>query len=242
MKELQPFDGVLLVDKPSGPTSHDCVAAIRRHFRIEKVGHGGTLDPLATGLLIILTGRGTKLSESIMGFDKTYAGTLRLGVTTDSQDADGAVVAQADPSEVTRERLEEEIRRMTGDLMQIPPMVSAIKKDGVPLYKMARKGQTIERQPKLIHVYRFDLLDFNPPDARFVLKCTKGTYVRTLCHDIGQALGCGAHLAQLRRTGIGSLNVEKAIGMDRLMNLAGLNDLLPHIIPLNQFKIEELGP
>jgi len=151
-------------------------------------------------------------------------------------------VAQADPSEVTRERLEEEIRRMTGDLMQIPPMVSAIKKDGVPLYKMARKGQTIERQPKLIHVYRFDLLDFNPPDARFVLKCTKGTYVRTLCHDIGQALGCGAHLAQLRRTGIGSLNVEKAIGMDRLMNLAGLNDLLPHIIPLNQFKIEELGP
>jgi len=151
-------------------------------------------------------------------------------------------VAQADPSEVTRERLEEEIRRMTGDLMQIPPMVSAIKKDGVPLYKMARKGQTIERQPKLIHVYRFDLLDFNPPDARFVLKCTKGTYVRTLCHDIGQALGCGAHLAQLRRTGIGSLNVEKAIGMDRLMNLAGLNDLLPHIIPLNQFKIEALGP
>jgi tRNA pseudouridine55 synthase len=226
---LGPNDGLLLVDKPSGPTSHDIVAKIRHHFRIPKVGHGGTLDPMATGLLVLLTGKGTKISERVMGHDKTYEGTLRLGVSTDSQDADGKIVAETDASAITAEQVAEQMRLRLGDQMQMPPMVSAIKIKGVPLYKLARKGETVERPPKLIHVYRFDLLDFTPPDVRFVVECTKGTYVRTLAHDIGAALGVGAHLSQLRRTKIGRLDVAQA---STLVDLLALPSLEGKIIPL----------
>ncbi len=165
---LGPLDGLLLVDKPSGPTSHDIVAQIRRRFRIPKVGHGGTLDPMATGLLVILLGKGTKVSERVMGHDKTYEGVFRLGIETDSQDADGRVVAEKDPSAVTAEQIAAQMSARLGDQMQTPPMVSAIKLNGVPLYKLARKGQTVERAAKLVHLYRFDLLEFTPPDVRFV--------------------------------------------------------------------------
>ena len=226
---LGPHDGLLLVDKPSGPTSHDIVAQIRRRFRIPKVGHGGTLDPMATGLLVILLGKGTKISERVMGHDKTYEGTLRLGLETDSQDADGQVVAEKDASAVTAAQVEEQLKARLGDQLQLPPMVSAIKIKGVPLYKLARKGETVERQPKLIHVYRFELLDFTPPDARFVVECTKGTYVRTLAHDIGQSLGVGAHLVQLRRTRIGQLDVARAATLDELLASASLDG---KVIPL----------
>ena len=211
------LDGLLLVDKPAGPTSHDIVAQIRRQFRIPKVGHGGTLDPMATGLLIILVGKGTKISERIMGHDKTYEGVFRLGVETDSQDADGRVVAEKDAAAVSAAQVAEQLNLRLGDQMQMPPMVSAIKVQGVPLYKLARKGQTVERAPKLVHVYRFELLDFTPPDIRFVVECTKGTYVRTLAHDIGQALGVGAHLIQLRRTRIGRFDVADAAPLDELL-------------------------
>ena len=214
---LGPDDGLLLVDKPSGPTSHDIVAKIRRQFRIAKVGHGGTLDPMATGLLILLLGKGTKISERVMGHDKTYEGTLRLGIETDSQDADGRIVAERDAAAVTAEQVAGQMKARLGDQMQMPPMVSAIKIQGVPLYKLARKGETVERPPKLIHVYRFELLDFSPPDVRFVVECTKGTYVRTLAHDIGQALGVGAHLVQLRRTKIGRFDVAGAVTLDELL-------------------------
>ena len=226
---LGPNDGLLLVDKPSGPTSHDIVAKIRRHFRIPKVGHGGTLDPMATGLLVILLGKGTKISERVMGHDKTYEGTLRLGIETDSQDADGQVVAAKDASAISAGQIAEQMKARLGDQMQLPPMVSAIKIKGVPLYKLARKGETVERPPKLIHVYRFDLLDFAPPDVRFVVECTKGTYVRTLAHDIGQALGVGAHLVQLRRTKIGRLDVANAATLDELLVLPSLDG---KILPL----------
>ena len=214
---LGPNDGLLFVDKPSGPTSHDIVAKIRHHFRIPKVGHGGTLDPMATGLLILLLGKGTKISERVMGHDKAYEGTLRLGIETDSQDADGQIVAETNASAITAEQVGEQMRLRLGDQMQMPPMVSAIKIKGVPLYKLARKGETVERPPKLIHVYRFDLLDFAPPDVRFVVECTKGTYVRALAHDIGQALGVGAHLSQLRRTKIGRFDVAGAATLDELL-------------------------
>ena len=214
---LGPHDGLLLVDKPSGPTSHDVVAQIRRRFRIAKVGHGGTLDPMATGLLVILLGKGTKISERVMGHDKTYEGTLRLGIETDSQDADGQVVAEKDAAAVTAAQVAEQMQARLGDQMQLPPMVSAIKIKGVPLYKLARKGETVERPPKLVHVYRFELLAFRPPDVRFVVECTKGTYVRTLAHDIGQALGVGAHLVQLRRTKIGRFDVAGAATLDALL-------------------------
>lgn len=217
------------MDKPSGPTSHDIVAKIRYQFRIPKVGHGGTLDPMATGLLVILLGKGTKISERVMGHDKTYEGVFRLGIETDSQDADGKIVAEHDPAGVTAEQVAEQLRTRLGDQMQMPPMVSAIKIKGVPLYKLARKGQTVERPPKLVHLYRFDLLDFTPPDVRFVVECTKGTYVRTLAHDIGQALGVGAHLTQLRRTHIGRLDIANAAPFDELLALPALDG---RVIPL----------
>lgn len=220
-----PLDGLLLVDKPSGWTSHDVVAKLRNHFRIRKVGHGGTLDPMATGLLLLLLGRGTKLSQALMSTDKVYEGTLHLGVATDTEDLDGTVIEERDAGGVTRGQLEEAMHRREGDQMQTPPMVSAVKKDGVPLYRLARKGKTVEREPRLIHVYAFRLLAFEPPRARFRLACTKGTYVRTLCADIGRELGCGAMLEQLRRTAVGDYRVEDAAPLDALLRLdaAGLS-------------------
>ena len=229
LSSLGPNDGLLLVDKPSGPTSHDVVAQIRRRFRIPKVGHGGTLDPMATGLLVILLGKGTKISDRVMGHDKTYEGTLRLGLETDSQDADGRIVAEKDAGAVTAAQVEEQFKLRLGDQMQLPPMVSAIKIQGVPLYKLARKGETVERQPRFIHVYRFELLDFTPPDVRFRVECTKGTYVRTLAHDVGQALGVGAHLVALRRTKIGQIDVAHAYPLAELLEAPALDG---KVIPL----------
>lgn len=233
------WDGLLLVDKPPGMTSHDVVDRIRRTFRLRKVGHGGTLDPMATGLLVILLGRGTKLSNQVMGSDKTYEGTLHLGVATDSQDCDGTVLSERDASAVTREALEAEMKLRVGDLMQTPPMVSAVKKDGVPLYKLARQGQVVEREPRLIHVYEYRLLTFTPPTATFVLRCTKGTYVRTLVSDIGEALGCGAHLAALRRTVSGPLKIEDAVPLDRIL-AAPPTEVGTFVQPMNRFSLS--GP
>ena len=230
-----PWDGVLYVDKPAGPTSHDVVEKIRRRFGFKKVGHGGTLDPQATGLLILLIGKGTKLSTAVMGQDKTYEGTLRLGIATDSHDAEGSIVSEADSSSVTAEQLQAEMRKRVGDQMQIPPMVSAVKKDGVPLYKHARKGEEVEREARLIHVYDFVLTAFRPPLADFRLRCTKGTYVRKLCADIGEALGCGAHLAALRRTAIGSVRIEDAVPMDQVVGM-GREELIRRILPLTSFS------
>lgn len=235
-----PFDGVIVIDKPAGPTSHDIVDAIRRKFQIKKVGHGGTLDPNATGVLVILTGKGTKLSSRFMTSDKTYEGRIHLGIATDSQDSDGEVIAEGDFSNVTREMLEEAFSRMTGDIMQTPPMVSAVKVKGVALYKRARRGETVEREPRLIHVYEFTLLDFGLPASSFVLRCTKGTYVRTLCHEIGEALGCKAHLGELRRTMSGSLDIGQATPFDDIMNMTR-DELMDKIIPLYKFTAKASG-
>jgi len=231
---FDPFDGVIVVDKPPGPTSHDIVDRIRRHFGFRKVGHGGTLDPQATGVLVILLGRGTKLSSVFIGSDKTYEGTVKLGVTTDSQDAQGKVIESRDASDVTEERLLEEMRKFQGDMYQTPPMVSAVKVDGVPLYKRARKGEVIQREPKLIHVYEFSMRCFSLPRAEFVLRCSKGTYARTLCADLGERLGCGAHLEQLRRTQSGDIAVQDAISVDDLLKMER-DDLLDILIPLRKF-------
>jgi tRNA pseudouridine55 synthase len=233
---LTDADGVLLVDKPSGLTSHDVVDRIRRRFGFHKVGHGGTLDPLATGLLVILIGRGTRASGWFLASDKSYEGTMRLGISTDSQDAQGKTTREADPSGVTREPLEAEMRKLTGDIRQIPPMVSAMKVDGVPLYKRARRGQVVERKPKLVHVYAFDLLGFAPPRATFRLRCTKGTYVRTLCSDVGDALGCGAHLEQLRRTRSGDFDLSDALPLDDLLAMRR-EDFIGRMIPLHALAL-----
>jgi tRNA pseudouridine55 synthase len=226
-------DGLILIDKPAGPTSHDVVDLIRRRFRIPKVGHGGSLDPQATGLMIVMLNRGTKISNLFLGSDKDYEGTLRLGLTTDSYDLDGQVTSTAPWADITRERLEEGMARFRGDQMQVPPMVSAIKKAGVPLYKLARQGETVEREPRFVHLYEFSLQSFEPPDAAFRLRCTKGTYVRSVCHDLGQALGCGAALARLRRTGSGRFRVEAALPLDTALALTPA-EFAARIIPLAQ--------
>jgi tRNA pseudouridine55 synthase len=224
MQEFTALDGAILVDKPSGPTSHDVVDAIRRRFGIKKVGHCGTLDPNATGLLIIVLGRGTKLSEKLMGDDKVYEGTIKFGETTNSYDADGELVASLPVPLLTLDQLNEAAAGFVGDLMQVPPMVSAIKMNGVPLYKLARKGVEVEREPRLIHIYNFRFTDYAEPLGAFKVACTKGTYVRSLAHDLGQKLGCGAHLATLRRSASGKFDVADARPLDEILGLpvAGL--------------------
>lgn len=233
-RSSDPLDGVLVVDKPAGPTSHDVVDRVRRLFGIRKVGHGGTLDPQATGVLVLLLGRATKLSGQFLGSDKTYEGTFRLGVATDSHDADGAITAEHDCSGVTREQFEAAMATFLGDILQTPPMVSAIKFEGVPLYKRARKGQVVERQPRLIRVYEFTLTRFALPEADFVLRCTKGTYVRKIAADIGELLGCGAHLSRLRRTRSGNLAVEDAITTAELATLSR-DELAQRLLPMARF-------
>ncbi len=228
-----PFDGALLVDKPKGPTSHDVVDLVRRRFGIRKVGHAGTLDPNATGLLVLLLGRGTKLSEKLMAADKVYEGTLKLGETTDSYDADGKVVATAPVPPLTLEQLNAVAATFEGDLMQAPPMVSAAKVGGVPLYKLARKGVEVERKPRLVHVYSFRFSAYQEPIAAFRVVCTKGTYVRSLVHDLGQKLGCGAYLATLRRLESGPLSVTRAIPLEELLRLSPA-ELQQRVIPFIQ--------
>jgi tRNA pseudouridine55 synthase len=219
MQEFSALDGAILIDKPAGPTSHDVVDAIRRKFGIKKVGHCGTLDPNATGLLIIVLGRGTKLSEKLMGNDKVYEGAIKFGETTDSYDADGKITASLPVPLLTLDQLNEEAAKFIGDLMQIPPMVSAIKKNGVPLYKLARKGIEIEREPRLVHIYNFRFTSYEPPLGAFKIACTKGTYVRSIAHDLGQKLGCGAHLAALRRGVSGKFDVADATTLDAVLKL-----------------------
>ena len=228
------LDGVLVVDKPAGPTSHDVVDAVRDRFRLRKVGHGGTLDPQATGVLPILIGRGTKLSSALMGSDKVYEGLMRLGVETDSQDADGTITREASFEAVTREQVEAAFAELTGDIWQTPPMVSAKKINGTPLYKLARKGKTVEREPKLVHVHEFSIRGFTPPDVAFTVRCTKGTYVRTLCADAGKTLGCGAHLAALRRTASGELTADQAVPLETMLSWS-VEDLKCELLPLQKF-------
>jgi tRNA pseudouridine55 synthase len=216
MKSSPTVDGVLLVDKESGMTSHDVVAIARRSLGIKKIGHCGTLDPLATGLLIITIGRGTRIQDLLMSEDKEYAGTLRLGEITDSQDSDGTVIETRDVPPIEPTTLEEAFARFHGDFYQTPPMVSAIKKDGVPLYKLARQGKTVAREPRFVHVYTHEILATRLPEIDFRVLCSKGFYVRTYAHDIGEALGCGAHLKALRRTKSGRFDVKDAISIPEL--------------------------
>ena len=220
MQEFSALDGAILIDKPAGPTSHDVVDAIRRKFGIKKVGHCGTLDPNATGLLIIVLGRGTKLSERLMSDDKVYEGTIKFGESTDSYDSDGELTGSLPVLPMTVDELNEEAATYIGDQMQIPPMVSAIKKDGVPLYKLARKGIEVEREPRLIHIYNFRFTEYAEPLGTFRVACTKGTYVRSLAHDLGQKLGCGAHLTALRRSASGKFDVADALPLEAVLQMS----------------------
>ena len=220
MQEFSALDGAILIDKPAGLTSHDVVDAIRRHFHIKKVGHCGTLDPNATGLLIIVLGRGTKLSEKLMSDDKVYEGTIKFGETTDSYDADGELLGSLPVPLLTLDQLNEATEPFIGDQMQTPPMVSAVKKGGVPLYKLARKGVEVEREPRLIHIYSFRFTAYEEPLGRFRVACTKGTYVRSLAHELGEKLGCGAHLSSLRRIVSGKFDVAQAMALPEVLKLS----------------------
>jgi tRNA pseudouridine55 synthase len=227
------LDGVLPIDKASGMTSHDVVAIVRRVLNTKKVGHCGTLDPMATGLLLLTLGKGTKIQDLLMSEDKEYVGTLKLGETTDSQDAEGDVTETRIVPPLSSEQIEAAFAKYDGDFYQTPPMVSAIKKDGVALYKLARQGKTVEREPRFVHVYAHQILEARIPEVDFRVVCSKGFYVRTYAHDIGNDLGCGAHLNALRRTKSGRFDVEMAFPADRLKT-ASREEILAKLLTLPQ--------
>jgi tRNA pseudouridine55 synthase len=211
-------DGVLLVDKADGMTSHDVVAIVRRQLGIKKVGHCGTLDPIATGLLLLTIGRGTKVQDLLMSEDKEYVGTLTLGISTSTQDRQGEVLETKPVPHFTEEQIRAAFDKFRGDFYQMPPMVSAKKHGGIPLYKLARQGKVVEREPRFVHVYRYTIDRIALPDVDFSVLCSKGFYVRTYAHDIGETLGCGAHLKSLRRTKSGRFDVANAISVAQIRN------------------------
>lgn len=202
--------GLLLIDKTQGITSHDVVNKLRYILKIKKIGHAGTLDPLATGLLILLIGKATKLSDQLMGLDKIYEGTFKLGEITDSQDSEGNIIETMPVPGYTHAFLQETANTFLGESLQIPPMFSAKKINGQPLYKLARKGQIVERPPSNICIHTFTINDFSPPFTQFTISCSKGTYIRTIAHDFGKKLNIGAHLTALRRTQIGNFSIKNA--------------------------------
>ncbi|WOO39467.1 tRNA pseudouridine(55) synthase TruB [Rubellicoccus peritrichatus] len=208
------FEGILLIDKPQGITSHDVVDRVRRKLKMKKVGHAGTLDPNATGLLIILVGRATKVSQYLMSLDKEYQGEMKLGETTDSYDCEGEITATHDVPELSEDDIKKALSEFSGDQYQTPPMFSAKKVDGVPLYKLARKGKEIEREPRFIRINELTMVEMNLPLVHFYVSCSKGTYIRTLAHDIGQKLGCGAHLTDLRRMATDRFDIDDSVRLE----------------------------
>jgi tRNA pseudouridine55 synthase len=224
-------DGVLLVDKAEDMTSHDVVALVRRKLEIKKVGHCGTLDPIATGLLLLTIGRGTKVQDLLMSEDKEYVGTLVLGVITDTQDRQGEILERRPVPPLSEAQIRAGFEKFRGDFYQLPPMVSAKKHGGIPLYKLARQGKVVEREPRLVHVYRYTIDGVLLPQVDFSVVCSKGFYVRTYVHDIGETLGCGAHLHSLRRTKSGRFDVAKAISVGEIKN-APREEIVSRILSL----------
>lgn len=226
------FDGILLIDKPAQMSSHDVVNKVRRILKMRSIGHAGTLDPIATGLLVLLVGKATKVSQYLMSLDKVYQGEMMLGVETNSQDIEGEVVAQKPvPESLDETTLKAEMAKFIGDQYQTPPMFSAKKVNGVPLYKLARLGQNVEREPRFIRISHFDLLSMQKPLVKFELACSKGTYVRTVCHDLGQKLGCGAHMTALRRISSDKFNVADAVTLEALSEM-GTGEIKRKLIPV----------
>lgn len=208
--------GILLVDKPQEWTSHDVVNCVRGRFRLKKVGHCGTLDPLATGLLVVVTGKATKLSNYLTSDSKVYQATLKLGADTDSHDSEGEVTEEFDCTHVTEEQVREVIASFLGEQDQIPPMVSAIKKGGKKLYDLARKGIEVEREPRRINISEITVDSIDLPNITFTAECSKGTYIRVLCHDIAKKLNTGGHMTALRRTKSGRFEIENSYTMDEI--------------------------
>lgn len=235
------MDGILNLNKPRGLTSHDVVDRVRAIARQRRVGHAGTLDPLATGVLLVCLGRATRLAEYLMASPKTYRATIRLGVSTDTYDAEGQVVDQR-PVTARREEVEKALGRFRGRILQVPPMFSAIKRDGQPLYRLARKGVTVERQPRPVEIYDLRLVEWDPPRLTVEVTCSPGTYIRSLAHDLGEALGCGAHLTALVRLASGDFRLEEAVPLEDLTPERLRAELLPPDAALRRFQAIHLDP
>lgn len=233
LRPVKEMEGVLLLDKPSGMTSHDVVQRLRRKLQMKRIGHAGTLDPMATGLMIMLVGKATRISQYLISVDKVYEGEITLGVVTDSQDSEGEVMETRPVPPLTMDEIRAAMATFLGDQYQTPPMHSAIKREGVPLYKLARKGQEVEREPRFIRVSEFELRSFDTPRIAFRLACSKGTYVRTIAHDLGHKLGCGAHLSALRRTGSGQFTIENCLPLSSIEEM-GLPDIEKRLIPAHE--------
>jgi len=245
------MDGVLNLYKPPGPTSHDMVSQVRRIIGQKKVGHAGTLDPPASGVLVICLGEATRIVEYLRGWRKTYRAVAVFGAVTDTEDATGKIVAETDASHISKAMVEETIKHFIGNISQSPPMVSAVHYKGRRLYELARAGQVVERAPRTVQVYSISLLDFQPgrrPEALLEVECSGGTYIRTLCTDIGRRLGCGGYLSSLVRTAVGAFKIEDSIPLEKLENLVSQGNLAQVIhttdevlstLPVVELKSEE---
>ena len=234
--EAQGPSGVLLIDKAPDMTSHDVVAIARRALNTKKIGHCGTLDPMATGLLMLVIGRATKIQDLLMSEDKEYVGTLTLGAVTSTQDRQGEVLETKPVPAFSESEIRAAFDAFTGEFEQMPPMVSAIKKDGVPLYKLARKGQEVERALRPVRVTSYQVSRIELPEVDFTVNCSKGFYVRTYAHDIGAKLGCGAHLSALRRTRSGKFTLDRAVTVADLKT-APREDLLKAMVTLAEISL-----
>lgn len=210
------FQGIVLINKPMGITSHDVVGFIRRTFKMRRVGHAGTLDPMATGVLVILLGNSTKLFDKFVAFDKTYRATLRLGLKTTTADIMGKTTMERPYVSISREDVEKVFKQFTGDIDQKPPMVSAVKHQGERLYKIARQGIEVERTARRVRIDELKILQYNLPDVEFLMSCSKGTYVRQLAEDVGEVLGCGACISQIERTKVGPFDIKDAVTLEKL--------------------------
>jgi len=224
------MSGVLVVDKPVGMTSHEVVQIIRRGTNIRRAGHTGTLDPRASGVLVILIGPAVRLSEYVSASDKRYQAVIRLGANTDTYDSDGQVT-KTNPIDITEEQFETELKKFIGEIEQTPPPYSAIKMQGRPAYEMAREGEEVEMQPRIINVYSLDLLEWAPPEVTVDVHCSSGTYVRSLAYELGEKLGCGAMLAGLRRTKSGRFTLKDAVPLRKLIESFESNSWYKYVIP-----------
>ena len=227
--------GVLLVDKAPDMTSHDVVAIGRRALNTKKIGHCGTLDPMATGLLMLVVGRATKIQDLLMSEDKVYEGTLTLGQRTSTHDKEGEVLETREVGAYSEAQIKAAFDSFTGEFEQLPPMVSAIKMDGVPLYKLARKGQEVERKLRPVRVTGYEVTRIALPEVDFRVHCSKGFYVRTYANDIGEKLGCGAHLSALRRTNSGKFTLERSV------TVAQLKEANPEILLKSLISLAEIS-
>ena len=231
-KSNQGCSGFLLVDKPSGITSSKLVQVIKKTFSLNKIGHTGTLDPLATGLMVLCVGQATKFSQFLLVKDKSYRVSIELGVATDTFDAEGVVTSEKSVNHVTRELIEASLTNFQGEIEQIPPMYSAIKKNGVPLYKMARRGLEVDLEPRKVRIHEIKILEFDGKFLDLKVCCSKGTYIRTIAADLGDVLGCGAHVAELRRLSVGTYDEKDMLAFDELVKLENREGLAHHLLPI----------